>query len=272
MGPVLNLRRSEYSVVWLPAEPPVGATMSPPDDLKNDTVRSHAALPGMRDPRAMSRFVVAFCIGVIATLAWQSCSDAARQLVESSSLQFGGLASAAQTTADGIAPATFAAASLDEQRLAAVQQSVDQLAASQRQMNPTVVQLASPQEQIARAFASLQQTDASLQQTEPHTVYKISVPLPRPAPAETRKHAWRPSSTTTGAGANAHHAVASFTSVGSSSPSPVLSMRLDTGHNKRIRSSAAALRSSAPEPFSQSLIAASQRLTQALSKITGIQL
>jgi hypothetical protein len=48
-------------------------------------------------------------------------------------------------------------------------------------------------------------------------------------------------------------------------------MRHDTGH-KQTRPSVAAIRSSAPEPFSQGLIFASQRLMLALSKITGIQL
>jgi hypothetical protein len=96
MGSVLNLKRSEYSVVWLPTEPSVGATVPPAGDLKNDPVPSNEALPG-RDPSAISRFLVAFCIGVIATLAWQSCSDAARQLV------VGGSAPIAQTTPGAVA-------------------------------------------------------------------------------------------------------------------------------------------------------------------------
>ena len=44
MGSVLNLRRSEYSVVWLPTEPSVEATMPPPDNRKNDRVPSDEAL------------------------------------------------------------------------------------------------------------------------------------------------------------------------------------------------------------------------------------
>jgi hypothetical protein len=259
MGSVLNLRRSEYSVVWLPIKSSVDATMPPADDPKN-AERSLVAVE--RDLRARSRFLVAFCIGVIATLAWQSCSDTARQLVETSSLQLGALAAIAQTTPDVIAPATVAAPSLDKQHLATVQESVDQRAASQRQINLSVVQLASAQEQIAHDFDSLQQI-------ERRTISEISVPLPRPAPAETRKHASRLATTTAGAGSNAHHAVTSSPGFGSSSLSPVVSMRRDTGH-KQTRSSAAALRNSAPEPFSQSLT--SERLMLALSKITRIQL
>jgi hypothetical protein len=250
MGSVLDLGQSEYSVVWLPIKPSVPATVPPVDGSKK-AGRSFVAAE--RDLRSISRFLVAFCIGVIATLAWQSCSDAARQLVETSSLQFGGLAAIARTTPDLTAPATFAAPSPDKQQLAAVQENVDQRAASQRQVNLSVVQLASAQEQIARDFDSLQQL-------ERHTISKISVPLPRPAPAEMRKHASRLATATAGAGPNAHHAVTSSTSFRSSSSlSPVVSLRLDTGHK-------------APAPFSHSLISASERLMLALSKITGIQL
>lgn len=261
MGSVLNLERSEYSVVWLPIKPSVPATVPPGDDSKN-AGRSFVAAE--RDLRAMSRFLVAFCIGVITTLAWQSCSDAARQLVETSSLQFGGLAGIGQTIPEVTAPATFAAPSLNNQHLAAVQTNVDQRAVSQRHINLSVVQLASAQEQIAHDFDSLQQI-------ERHTISKISVPLPRPAPAETRKHASRLATATAGAGPNVHHAVTSSASFRSSSLSPVVSMRLDTSH-KQTRSSAAALRNSEPEPFSQTLISASNRLILALSKITRIQL
>jgi hypothetical protein len=259
MGSVLDLGRSEYSVVWLPIKPPVDATMPPAGDPKS-AGRSLFAVE--RDLRAMSRFLVAFCFGVIATLAWQSCSDAARQLVDTSSLQLSGLAAIGQAALDVTAPATFAAPALDKQRLAAVQENVDQRAASQQRVNLSVAQPASAREQIARDFDSLQQT---------YTISKISVPLPRPAPAEARRHASRLATATAGAGPNTHHAAASSTSFRSLSLSPVVSVRLDTGH-KQTRSSAAALRSSVPEPFSQSLISASERLMLALSKITGIQL
>jgi hypothetical protein len=259
MGCVLSLRRSEYSVVWLPINAPLEATIAPADDPKNDPLRSNEASPGTPDRRPMSRFPMAFCIGVIAILAWQSCSDAARRLVGTSSLQFGGLAAIAHTTPDTIAPATVATPSLDK-HLAAIEENVDQRAASQQRTN--LVEPAFAQEQIRHDFDSLHQA-------ERHTISKMSVPLPRPAPAETRNYASRPATTTPGAGPNAHHAVTPSTSVGSSSPSPVASMRLDA-RRKRTQSSAPALRSS--EPFGQSLISAGQRLMLALSRITGIQL
>jgi hypothetical protein len=256
MDSVLSLGRCEYSVVWLPSGPSVDATIPPADDLKNDPVPSHEALPGRGDP---SRFLVAFCIGVIATLAWQSCSDAARQLAQTSSLQFGGSAPIAQPAPNLIAPATFASRFLSDQHLVAVQEeNVDRL--SRQQINMGIVQLPSVHEQMMRNVASQQQTEG-------HT----AVPLPRPAPAVTRRHASRSAMTTAGAAPNAHHTLTSFASVAASSPPPALSMRLDAGQ-KQTRSSAAALRSSAPEPFSGSLIFVGQSVISALSKITGIQL
>jgi hypothetical protein len=265
MGPVLSLRRGEYSVVWLPTGSSVDATM-PPADLKNDPVPSKEALPGRRDSCAISRFLAAFCIGVTATLAWQSCSGAARQLVQTSSLRFSGSAPIAQPpTPNAVAAATFAGRFISDQRLAAAQENVDRLVVSPQQINIGIVALPSFREKMTRNIAGQHQT-------ERHTALNVSVPLPRPAPAETRKHASRPAPTTAGAVPSAHHIVASFTSVtGPSSPPPALSMRLDAGQ-KPTRSSAAALRSSAPEPFSGSLIFVGQRLISALSKITGIQL
>jgi hypothetical protein len=258
MGSALSLRQSEFSVVWLPAKPSVDATIPPQGDLKD---RPASSKPAVRGLRAIARFLAAFCIGIVATLGWQSYSDAARQLAASSSLQFGGsapqVAPIAQITPGVIAPAASAVPSSDQQRFAAVRQSVDQLAMSQQEMNRSVVQLASAQEQMMRDIARLQET-------ERYIVSKMSVPLPRPAPAQTRKHASRVVATTVGAGPNAHHAATSSTSVGSSSL-PVLLTRLDTGH-KRTRTSAADVKSSAPaEPFSQSLMSA-------LSRITGIRL
>jgi hypothetical protein len=102
MCSVLSLKRCEYSVVWLPTSPSVDAAMPSADDLKK--VPSNEAPPGRGDP--YSRFLLAFCIGVTATLAWQSCGDAARQLAQTSSLQPS--APIAQPIPNVIAPETFA--------------------------------------------------------------------------------------------------------------------------------------------------------------------
>ena len=271
MGSTLNLRRSEYSVVWLPIKPSVDATMPLSCGVKNDPDSGRQAVPEKRDSRAIARFLVAICIGVIATLAWQSYSNAAKQLVAGSSLPSGGLAPIAQITQDVMAPAAFAVVpSPDQPDLAALRQNIDQLATSQQRISLSFLQLASAQAQHASAQEQMMRDITRLQQTERHIV-SASVPLPRPAPAETRNHASRPAAKVASAGPNAHHAVTSSTSAGASSPLPTQWTRLDTGH-KRTQSSAADLRSSASEPLRQSLLSASRNLMSALSKIAGIQL
>jgi hypothetical protein len=262
MCSVLSLKRGEYSVVWLPTSPSVDAATLPADDLKNDPVPSNGALPSREDPYAISRFLLAFCIGITATLAWQSCGDAARRLAQASSLKSGGSAPIAQPTPNVIAPETFASRFLSDQHLAALQEDVDRLAVTPQQINIGIVQLPFVREQMTR--------NISQHQTARHTALNASVPLPRPAPAETPNHAPRPA-TTAGAAPNAHHTVTAFTGVmASSSPSPALSSRLDAGQ-KRTRSSAT-MTSSAPEPFGGSLIFVGQSVISVLSKITGIQL
>jgi TolA-binding protein len=264
MGSTLTLRRSEYSVVWLPAKPSAGA----PYALKNDPISGKQAAPEMRDWRAMARFLAAICIGVIATLAWQSYSNAAKQLVAGSSFPVAGLARIAETSPNVRVSAAFAVVpSPDQPGLAAVWQDIDQLATSQQRISLSFLQLASSQEQIASAQQQMMRDITRLQQNERHTV-SASVPLPRPAPAETRKHASRPAAKGASAGPSAHHAATSPTSAGASSSLPTQLTGLDAGY-KRTQSTPADW---ASEPLGQSLMSASRDLMSTLSKIAGIQL
>jgi hypothetical protein len=130
---------------------------------------------GKRASRALARFLVAFCIGVAATLAWFSYGDAARKMIASSSPQLGWLAPqpAAQQTAS---PAALLPDQQQQQLngislgLAAVRQSVDQLAA----------QLAAGQEQMTREITLLRAAQQDI-------IEKLSVTPPRPAAAQTQK-------------------------------------------------------------------------------------
>jgi len=126
------------------------------------------------------RFLIAFCVGVAATLAWQSYGDPARQIIASSYPQLGWLApqaAVAQTAPDTIVPP---APSPNQQELkamslglAAVRQRVDQLAVGQ--------------EQIRRDITT------KLQAAEQESRDKSSVPPPQPAAAPARKPAPPPS-------------------------------------------------------------------------------
>jgi len=157
-------------------EPSVDATLRPAN-LKDDRLPSKRPSPGKRASRALARFLITFCIGVAAILAWQSYGDAAREMIASSSPQLGWLAPqaapVAQTAPNMIAPAAPTVPSPDRQQLnamslslAALRQSVDQLAAGQEQMTREITKL--------RA-------------TEQDILDRISAPPPRPAAAPARK-------------------------------------------------------------------------------------
>jgi hypothetical protein len=61
-------------------------------DLKNEGFPSKRPSLVGRSSRAVVRFLIAFRIGVAATLAWQSYGDATREMIASSSPQLGWLA------------------------------------------------------------------------------------------------------------------------------------------------------------------------------------
>src|SRR5262245_37154588 len=158
-----TLTQSEFPEDRWSTEPPIRAGIRPLDK---------------RASGGFSRFLVIVCIRVAATLVWQSYGDAAREMIANSSPQLRWLApqTVVQTAPDMVAPAAPAAPSPDVQQfkamslgLAAVRQSVEQLAAAQQRMMDEI---------------------AKLQATEQEILDKISTP-PRPAaaPAPARKSA-----------------------------------------------------------------------------------
>src|SRR5467141_1493836 len=149
---------------------------------------------------SLTGFLITFCIGVSATLAWQSYGEAAREMIASSYPQLGWLAPqaapGAQNASDMIAPAAPAAPPPDQQQLNAmsldldaVRQSIDRIAASittsQEQIMHSVERLTAGQEQMTREITKLQET-------EQYILYKNSESPPPPAPAPARARAPRP--------------------------------------------------------------------------------
>jgi hypothetical protein len=125
---------------------------------------------GKRASGALARFLVTFCIGVAATLAWLSYGDSAREIIANSSPQLGWLAP------KPAAPQATPPAGLQQQQLNAIslglgamRQSVDQLAA----------QLTAGQEQMTREITMLRAAQQEI-------IDKISV-TPPPAAAQTPK-------------------------------------------------------------------------------------
>jgi hypothetical protein len=174
----MSSEQSVFTRRWAivePAEEPTWATedLSVPP-ANNDRLPSEPLPPGKRASFVFGRFLIAFCIGVAATLAWQSFGDAVRGMIASSFPQLSWLApSPAQ-----VAEAPVARPPYQEELkavsfgLTSVRQRIDQIAAGQEH-----------QEQMTRDLA------IRLQATEQDILDKISLPQPRPAIAPARKPA-----------------------------------------------------------------------------------
>jgi hypothetical protein len=154
-----------------------------PADLKNDQPQSKWSWPGKQV--TLTLLPITFCIGVAATLAWQSYGDVTRNAMVYSFPGLGWLSPQAvpvtQNTPGTFAPAASAAPLPDQRQLEAMSldldtvrqsveqlatsiaaaqeqmaQSADRIAASQEQMARTVDHLAAGQEKVTREIAKLQ--------------------------------------------------------------------------------------------------------------------
>jgi hypothetical protein len=173
MSSTLSPTQSEFSAELSAPKRSADATVRP---ANQDQVPSKRPSLGRRASRDLARFLITFCIGVAATLAWQSYGDAAREMIARSSPQLGWLAAQAAPIAqpDTIVSAVPAAPSPELRAmslgLAAVRQSVDQL----------VAQFAAGQEQMTRDIIKLEAAEQEI-------LHKISSPPPRPAEVPARK-------------------------------------------------------------------------------------
>jgi hypothetical protein len=189
MASTMNPTRSEFpDDVWQ-ARPSVAAIVKRPS-------------LGKRAIRGLARFLIIFCIGVGATVAWQSYGDMARAMIADSFPQLGWLApqaAPAQAVADAAPQAAHPAqGALDTVALgtpptpspelqqlrdisllfATMRQNVEQLAASQQQMAGDIAKLVTEQQ-------------ALLQKASAPAPRPAAAPAPRPAaaPAPARKPA-----------------------------------------------------------------------------------
>jgi hypothetical protein len=195
--------QSEFSEGSLTIKPSGDVPTVQPADLSSDQFPHRSRSFANRASLALARFLITFCIGVGATLAWQSYGNTAREVIANASPQLAWLAvpatPVAQDPAETVAPAEPAGApalaSSDQQQLSpvsldldGVRQSVDRVAANQDQMTRTIGQLVAGQEQMTREIAKLHSI-------EQYILYKNSEPAPpRPAPAAAPRPAARPSS------------------------------------------------------------------------------
>jgi hypothetical protein len=171
MGAMPRAQSERYPGL-LPIELSVEASAVRTADLKNERFQNRHPSRGTRPSRALARFLITFYVGVAATLAWQSYSDAARQIIARLSPQLAWLAP--QAAAAQAAPDPINEITRSVNRIAAT------IATSQEQITRSVDNLADGQERMTREITRLQAIDQYL-------LFKNSEPLPRPAPAPAPK-------------------------------------------------------------------------------------
>ena len=142
---------------------------------------------GKRVSRAVSRFLITFCIGVAATLAWQSHGDAIREMIASSHPQLGWLVPRAAPDAPSPDLQQLKGMSTD---LGVVRQSVDHLAAQfvagQEQMTRDITKLRAEEQEILESIVKLHATERDILV---NILDRISAPAPQPVAAPARKPA-----------------------------------------------------------------------------------
>jgi hypothetical protein len=171
MSSILSPTQSEFS----PNRPAIPSLeISARHDLKTARVLSESLSLRRRAPRAIFRFLIVFCLGITATLGWQSYGDAARVIIANSSEQLGWLAPAPIEQASDITVPTAVTTPFSDidglktmsLGLAIMRQNVDQLITGQ--------------EQLAREITKLQAAEQDVLQ-------KISEPAPKPSAAPAPK-------------------------------------------------------------------------------------
>src|SRR5580704_9447205 len=177
MASTIHRVRPDSPVDQWSNETSVGAKRRPLNiDQENDWPSSKRPPLGKRRSRTPVRFLITFCTGVAATLAWQYYGDVARTMLANSSPQLSWLAPKAtplaQAASNQVTPAEPTTPSPDLQQLkaisldlAAVRQSVDQLTVQHEQTADDLATLQTAQQAILR---------------------KVSAPPPRQAAAPAR--------------------------------------------------------------------------------------
>ncbi|MGB0058063.1 MAG: hypothetical protein WBQ20_15210, partial [Methyloceanibacter sp.] len=156
--------------------PRAGAPQHSPD-LRSKQLTALGPSIASRALRTVARFSSVILIGVVATLAWQSYNEEAKELLRTWVPPLGWLLppSAASTKTSSEWGERLKPLAVD---LALVRRSVEQLALDQRQ-------LAVKQENIAQDIATLQAVERDLRQNISSVPPPGTVQIPRHKPAQT---------------------------------------------------------------------------------------
>jgi len=156
--------------------PRAGAPQHSPD-LRSKQLTALGPSIASRALRTVARFSLVVLLGVVATLAWQSYNEEAKELLRTSVPPLGWLLppSAASTETSSEWGERLKPLAVD---LALVRRSVEQLALDQRQ-------LAVKQDNIAQDIATLQAVERDLRQNISSVPPPGTVQIPRHKPAQT---------------------------------------------------------------------------------------
>jgi len=173
MGAMPSRAKSESYKGLLPIELSIETPAVFTADMGRQQFANEQPSDRQEDSRPFARFLITFCIGVAATLTWQSYNSAAQKIIAGWSPQFAWLAPQApvgRTVTDAI-----------EQIIARIaDRIVANIAAGQEQISRTVDQLAAGQEQMTREMIKLEAISQ-------YALSKSLEPPPRPVHAPTPK-------------------------------------------------------------------------------------
>ena len=148
MGAMPSRAQSEFYKGLLPIELSDEAPAVFTADLKNDRFANGQPPESEETSRPLARVLVPFCIGVAATLTWQSYGDAAREMIANSSPQLGWLAPqapVAQTIPNTIEQIVTRIVDRIVTNIVATQEpiarAVDELTAGQEQLTREIIKL-----------------------------------------------------------------------------------------------------------------------------------
>jgi hypothetical protein len=133
---------------WASGEPTARTTVRPRGSRIEWRPRAREPVLG----RALALFVIVFCAGVVATLAWQSDGGAARKTIASTSSRLGWLAPPAAPAAEGVP----AVPSPDQEVLKAI--SLD-ITGVRQHLDEIAAQLSVDHEQMTRDITSMLESD-----------------------------------------------------------------------------------------------------------------
>ena len=140
-----TIRGSAHYPGLLPVQLPYEPSPVRPTTLENDRPPNRQSPVRKRASRALARFLIAFCVGVAATLACQLYGDAARKIIADLYPQLRWSAPQAEPAPDTVA---LVAPAFDRQlnamslNIDAVRHSLDRIAAGQEQIARSIDQIA----------------------------------------------------------------------------------------------------------------------------------